>query len=119
MIQENPSPEQDLQGTEMTAYINYLQAGDIIPGWELINPDNTSIGLIHFEHKKADTIEDNNLKEHLIRVRSRKNNLVFNADIGSPSSFVHEKSTTLPESSMKSARRIKLENNDEANRMIC
>ena len=31
-IQENSSPEQDLPGTDMTAYINYLQAGDIIPG---------------------------------------------------------------------------------------
>ena len=41
-IQENIPQQQELQETDTTAYVNYLQAGDIIPGWELIQSDDTS-----------------------------------------------------------------------------
>ena len=41
-IQENVPKQQDLQETDMAAYVNYVQAGDIIPCWELIHPDDTS-----------------------------------------------------------------------------
>ena len=45
-IQENVATQQDLQETDMAAYVNYVQAGDIIPGWELIHPDDTSTNWI-------------------------------------------------------------------------
>ena len=64
----------------MTAYVNYLQAGDIIPGWELIHPDDTSTNGIKFEPRRAEVITNTNLQGHLIRVRSETNNIVFIAD---------------------------------------
>ena len=76
-IQEDNQQQQDLQDTDMTAYVNYLQAGDVIPGWELIHPDDTSTNWINFEPRRAEELLDTDLKGHLIRVRSEKNNIVF------------------------------------------
>ena len=118
-IQKNVSTKQDLQDTDTTAYVNYIQAGDIIPGWELIHPDDTSTNWIHFEPKRADKITDTDLQGHLIRVCSEKNSIVFNADTGSPTSFVNEKTANLLASTVKSAHKIKMGDDDEANRMVC
>ena len=79
-IQEDIPQQQDLQETDMTAYVNYLEAGDIIPGWELIHPDDTSTNWINFGPRWAEEITNTDLQGHLIRVRSEKNNVVFIAD---------------------------------------
>ena len=94
-IQEDNQQQQDLQNTDMSAYVNYLQAGDVIPGWELIHPDDTSTNWINFEPRRAEELLDTDLKGHLIRVRSEKNNIVFIADAGSQTSFVNEKTANL------------------------
>ena len=93
-IQEDSTQQQDLQDTDMTAYVNYLQAGDVIPGWELIHPDDTSTNWISFEPRRAEELTDTDLQGHLIRVRSQTTNIVFIADTGSPTSFVNEKQPT-------------------------
>ena len=64
-------------------------------------------------------ITDTDLKGHLIWVRSEISNLVFIADTGFPISLVNEKTANLLVSSAKSARRIKMKDDDEANRMVC
>ena len=103
----------------MTAYVNYLQAGDVIPGWELIHPDDTSTNWINFEPRRAEELLDTDLKGHLIRVRSEKNNIVFIADTGSPTSFVNEKTANLLATTVKSAARTRMRDDDEANKMVC
>ena len=118
-IQKNVPQQQDLQEIYMTAYVNYLQAGDIIPGWELIHPDDTSTNRIKFEPRRAEVITNTDLQGHLIRVRSETNNIVFIADTGSPTSFVNEKTANLLASTVKSAVKTKLGEDDEANRMVC
>ena len=52
VIQENIPQQQNIQETDMTAYVDYLQAGDIIPGWELVHPDETSTNWIKFEPRR-------------------------------------------------------------------
>ena len=118
-IQEDNQEQQDLQNTDMTAYVNYLQAGDVIPGWELIHPDDTSTNWINFEPRRAEELLDTDLKGHLIRVRSEKNNIVFIADTGSPTSFVNEKTANLLATTVKSAARTRMRDDDEANKMVC
>ena len=118
-IQEENQEQQDLQDTDMTAYVNYLQAGDVIPGWELIHPDDTSTNWINFEPRRAEELLDTDLKGHLIRVRSEKNNIVFIADTGSPTSFVNEKTANLLATTVKSAVKTRMREDDEANRMVC
>ena len=103
----------------MTAYVNYLQAGDIIPGWELIHPDDTSTNWIKLEPRRAEVITNTDLQGDLIRVQSETNNIVFIADTGSPTSFVNEKTANLLASTVKSAVKTKLGDDDEANRMVC
>ena len=118
-IQENIPQQQDLQETDMTAYVNYLPAGDFIPGWELIHPDETTTNWIKFKPRRAEEITNTDLQGHLIRVRSETNNIVFIADTGSPTSSVNEKTASLLESTVKLAVKTKLEEDDEANRMVC
>ena len=118
-IQEENQQQQDLQNTDMTAYVNYLQAGDVIPGWELIHPDDTSTNWINFEPRRAEQLLDTDLKGHLIRVRSGKNNIVFIADTGSPTSFVNEKTANLLATTVTSAVRTTMRDDDEANKMVC
>ena len=96
-----------------------MQAGDIIPGWELIHPDDTSTNWIKFEPQRAEVITNTDLQGHLIRVRSEKNSIVFIADTGSPRSFVNEKTANLLASTVKSAVKTNLREDDEANRMVC
>ena len=118
-IQEDNQQQQDLQDTDMTAYVNYLQAGDVIPGWELIHPDDTSTNWINFEPRRAEELLDTDLKGHFIRVRSEKNNIVFIADTGSPTSFVNEKAANLLATTVKSAVRTRMKDDNEANKMVC
>ena len=89
VIQENIPQQQDLQETDMTTYVDYLQAGDIIPGWELVHPDDTSTNWIKFEPRRAEVITNKDLQGHLIRVHSETNTMVFITDTGSPTSFVN------------------------------
>ena len=119
VIQENIPQQQNIQETDMTAYVDYLQAGDIIPGWELVHPDDTSTNWIKFEPRRAEVITNNDLQGHLIRVRSETNNIVFIADTGSPTSFVNERTANFLTSSVKSAVKTTLREDDEANRMVC
>ena len=119
VIQENIPRQQDLQETDMTAYVDYLQAGDIIPRWELVHPDDTSTNWIKFEPRRAEVITNNDIQGHLNRVRSETNNIVFIADTGSSTSFVNEKTANLLTSSVKSAVKTKLGEDDEANKMVC
>ena len=117
-IQESIPQQQDLQDTEMNACVNYLQAGDIIPGWEVIHPDDTSTNWIYFEPRRAE-ITNTDLQGHLIRNRSETNNIVFIADTGSPTSFVNKKTDNLLAATVKSTVETKLRDDDEANRMVC
>ena len=119
VIQENIPQQQDLQETDITAYVNYLQAGDIIPGWQLVHPDDTSTNWIKFEPRRAEVISNNDLQKHLIRIRSERNIIVFIADTGSPTSFVNEKPAKLLTSTVKSAVKTTLGEDDEANRIVC
>ena len=50
---------------------------------------------------------------------SHPNKIVFIADTGSPTSFVNEKTANLLASTVKSAVKTKLGEDDEANRMVC
>ena len=100
-------------------YVNYLQAGDIILGWELTHPDDTSTNWIKFEPRRVEEITNTDLQGHLIRVHSETNNIVFIADTGSPTSFVNEKTANLLSSTVKSAVKTKLGEDDEAKRMVC
>ena len=118
-IQENIPHQQDLQETDMTAYVNYLQAGDFIAGWELTHPDDTSTIWIKLEPRRAEVITNTDLQGNLIRVRSETNNIVFIADTGSPTSFVNEQTANLLASTVKSAIKTKLEDDDGANRIVC
>ena len=102
-IQENVPQQQYPHETDMTAYVNYLQAGDFIPGWELIHPDDTSTNWIKFETRRAEVITNTDLQGHLIRVRSETNNIVLIADTGSPTSFVNKKAANLLTSTVKMA----------------
>ena len=67
----------------------------------------------------ADIITDTDLQGHPIQVCSEKNNIVFIADTGSPTSFVNEKTANFLVSTVKLAFKINSGDNDEANRMFC
>ena len=96
-----------------------MQAGDLIPGWELIHPDDSTTNAIRFEKKTIGQLDDTDLKGHLIPIRCGDNNLVFIANTGSPTSFINQKSANQIMTTVKSAKRIKTNDNDEANRMFC
>ena len=96
-----------------------MQAGDLIPGWELIHPDDSTTNAIRLENKTVGQLDDTVLKGHLIWVRCGDKNLVFIADTGSPTSFINQKTANQIMTTVKSAKRIKTNDNDEANRMVC
>ena len=118
-ISEETNPEVNIQDTDIAAYVDYLQAGDIAPGWELIHPEDNSVNAVHFEEETAGNLSTNDLKGHLIRVRIGNHNITFIADTGSPTSFVNNKTGAMLESTVPQARRMQLNQNDEANRMVC
>ena len=76
-IQEDQAAEQISQDTDVAAYVNYMQASDLIPGWELIHPDNSTTNSIRFESKSVNQIDEFDLKGHLVRVQCGQNDLVF------------------------------------------
>ena len=118
-IQEDYTAEQISQVTDVSAYVNYMQAGDLIPGWELVHPDDSTTNSIRFESKSVNQIAEFDLKGHLVRVRCDQNDLVFIADTRSPTSFVNQRTANLTVSTVKSARRVQTTKTDEANRMVC
>ena len=67
-ISEEPDSEQNLQDTDIAAYIDYLQAGDVVPGWEFIHPDDNSVNAVSFHEEKANKLKTDDLKGHLIRL---------------------------------------------------
>ena len=107
------------QDTDVAAYVNYMQTGDLNPGWELIHPDNSTTNAIRFENKTVGQLEETDLKGPLVRVRCEENNMLFMADTGSPTSFINQKTVNQIMTTVKSAKRIKTNENDEANRMVC
>ena len=50
---------------------------DVIPGWELLHPDDRYVNAVHFHEQPSDNMETNDLKGHLIKVRVGDNNNVF------------------------------------------
>ena len=112
-IQEDQTAEQISQDKDVAAYVNYIQAGDLIPGWELVQPDDSTTKTIRFESKTVNQIDEIGLKGHLVR------DLVFIADTGSPTSFINQRMANLIVSTVKSARRVQTTETDEANRMVC
>ena len=110
---------QEDQSAEQISHVNYMQAGDLIPGWELIHPDDSTTNSIRFESKSVNQIDEFELKGHLVRVRCGHNDLVFIADTGSPTSFINQRTANLILSTVKSAKRIQTTKTDEANRMVC
>ena len=118
-IQEDQVAEQISHDTDVAAYVNYMQAGDLIPGWELIHPDDSTTKSIRFESKSVNQNNEFDLKGHLVRVRCGHNDLVFIADTGSPTSFFNQRTANLIVSTVKSAKRIQTTETDEANRMVC
>ena len=50
-IHEEQAEESFTQDTDVAAYVNYMQAGDLIPGWELIHPDDSTTNAIRLEQK--------------------------------------------------------------------
>ena len=118
-IQEDQTAEQISQDTDVAAYVNYMQAGDLIPDWALVHPDDSTTNAIRFESRTVNQIDEIDLKGHLVRVRCGPNNLVFTADTGSPTSFINQRTANLIVSTVKSARRVKTTETDEASRMVC
>ena len=118
-IQEEKVAEQISHDTDVAAYVNYMQAGDLIPGCELIHPDDSTTTSIRFESKSVNQIDEFDLKGHLVRVRCGYIDLVFFADTGSPTSFINQRTANLIVSTVKSAKRIQTTKTDEANRMVC
>ena len=96
-----------------------MQVGDLIPGWELVLPINSTTNKNRFEGKTVNQIDEFDLKGHLVRVKCGPNDLVFIADTGLPTSFVNQRTANLIVSTVKSARRVQTTKNDEANRMVC
>ena len=92
----------------MAVYANYLQAGYVIPRWELIHSDDTTTNSVLFQARQADEITEEDLKWHLIRVRADNNNLKIIADSGSPTLFVNNKTATTLQFSVRNAKRTQL-----------
>ena len=86
-----------------------MQAGDLIPGWELIHPDDSTTNSIRFESKTVNQIDEFHLKGHQ----------VFIAGVESPTSFINQRTANLIVSTVKSARQVQTTETDEANRMVC
>ena len=118
-ISEEQDPELNLQDTYITAYVDYLQAGDVVPGWDLIHPNDHSVNAVSFQEETADKLKADDLKGHLNRVKIGDNDIVFIADTGSPTSFVNNKTATTLQITVTNTRRIQLNQDDEANRMAC
>ena len=87
-IQEDQSPEQTIQDTDMATNVGYLQAGAVIPRWKIIHPDDTTTITVHFQDRQADQRTEDDLKGHLSRVRADNIKLVFISNTGSSTSFV-------------------------------
>ena len=68
-ITEKQDPDQTIQDTDIAAYVDYLQAGDVVTGWELIYPDDNSVNAVSFREKTADNIKTDDPEGHLIRVK--------------------------------------------------
>ena len=102
-IQEEQVADQIPHDTDVAAYVNYMQAGD----------------LIRFESKSVNQIDESDLKGHLVRIRCGHNDIVFIADTGSPPSFINQRTANLIVSTVKSAKRLQTTKTDEANRMVC
>ena len=103
-IHDEQTVESFSQDTDVTAYVNYMQAGDLIPGWELIHPDDSTTNAIRFENK---TVGQLDLKGHSIRVRCGDNNLVFIVDTGSPTSSINQKTANQIMTTVNSVKLIK------------
>ena len=50
-IQGDQTTKQIAQDTDFAAYVNYVQAGNLIPGWELVHPDDSTTNTLRFESK--------------------------------------------------------------------
>ena len=60
-----------------------------------------------------------NLNGHFLRIRIRPNNLVFIADMGPLTPFISQKTANLITATVKAAKRMQTNENNEANRMVC
>ena len=118
-ISEETDPELNMQDTDIAAYVDYLQAGDVIPGWELVHPDDNSVNAVNFHEETAEKLTTDDLIGHLIRVKIGNNNITFIADTGSPTSLLNNKTAVTLQSTVSRARRIQINQDDEANRMVC
>ena len=118
-IQDNQTSDQIAQDTDVAAYVNYMQAGNLIPGCELVHPDDSTTNTVRFERKTVGQIDETDLKGHLVRVRCGSNDLLFIADTGLPTSFINQRTANLIISTVNSARRVQTNENNEANRMVC
>ena len=118
-ISEEQDPQLNLQDTDITAYVDYLQAGDVVPGWDLIHPNDHSVNAVSFQEETVDKLKADDLKGDLIPVKIGNNYIVFIADTGSPTSFANNKTATTLQNTVTKARRIQLNQDDEANRMVC
>ena len=96
-----------------------MQTGDLNPGWELIHPDDSTTNAIRFENKTVGHLEETDLKGPLVRVRCEENNLLFMAYTGSPTLLINQKTVNQIMTTVKSAKKIKTNENDEAKRMVC
>ena len=118
-IQDDQTSEQIAQNTDVAAYVNYMQAGNLIPGWELVHPGDSTTNTIRFESKTVGQKDETDLKRHLVRVRCGSNDLVFIADTGSPTSLIYQRTANLIVSTVNSLGRVQTTENDEANRIVC
>ena len=100
----------------MAAYVVYLQAGDVVPVWEFIHSDVSSVNAVSFYEETADNLKTDDLQGHLVRDKIGDKNSVFIADTGS---FVNNKTATTPQNTVKKARLIQLNQDDKAKRMVC
>ena len=100
-----------MQDTVIAAYFDYLQAGDVVPGWALIHPDDNSVYAVNFQEETAEKLTTDDLIGHLIRVKIgniRNNYITFIADTGSPTSFVNNKTAVTLQNTVSRARHIQI-----------
>ena len=108
-----------MQDTDIAAYVDYLQAEDIVLVWELIHPDDNNVNAVNFQEETAEKLTTDDLLGHLIRVKIGNNNITFIANTGYPTSFVNNKTAVTLQNTVSRARRIQINQDDEVNRMVC
>ena len=57
-----------MQDTDITAYVDCLQAGDVVPGWDLIHPNDHSVNAVSFQEETADKLKID--QGHIVKLDS-------------------------------------------------